>query len=168
MSDNEDHSRLDKLLARYGAEEKSNAVRRELERLLGQVLDIADALHDLELHCADLERKGVQGIPRKSVNVVLRMLMAVLKSHQVEPMNCKGQTFDLNRHEVLGTRTIRRGSDDVVLEETMHGYMWQQRVLRHAKVIVSRVEAEPGAVGKRANRRARGRSRSAVNREIPS
>jgi hypothetical protein len=50
----------------------------------------------------------------------------------------------------------------------MHGYMWQQRVLRHAKVIVSRVEAEPGAVGKRANRRARGRSRSAVNREIPS
>src|SRR5437879_1127450 len=124
MSDSEDHSHLSKLLTRYDAEERSNAVRHELERLLRQLLGLADALQDIEVHCAELEQKGVQGIPRKSVNVVLRMLMAALKSHQVEPMNCKGQTFDLDRHEVLGTRTMRRGSDDVVLEETLHGYMW--------------------------------------------
>jgi molecular chaperone GrpE len=165
MTNSEGHLSLGKLLAGYDAEEKSKAAQRDLERLLTELLGIADVLHDLELHCTELQRKGVQDVPRKSVHVVRRMLMGVLKSHQVEPMNCKGQTFDLDKHEVLDTKSVCGGSDDIVLEENVHGYMWQQRVLRHAKVIISRAEAEPEPITKRKKRRQRGRKHSAANKE---
>jgi len=168
MTNNERHWSLGRLLAGYDAEEKSKAAERELEQLLFQLLDLADALNDLELHCAELERKGMKGVPHKSVRVVLRMLMATLKSHQVEPMSCKGQTFDLDKHEVLHTKRVRGGSDDIVLEESVHGYTWRQRVLRHAKVVVSCAEALPDVVDKRVARRLRGRRRSAVSKGTAS
>jgi len=148
MTNHEGQQLLNKLYAGFSAEEKFRDAQRQLERLLKDLLAVADALHDLESHCAELEHKGVEGVPRKSVYVVLGMLMSVLKSHQVEPMNCKGQAFDLDRHEVLDTKKVRGGSDDVVLEESIHGYLWQDRVLRHAKVIISRAEAAPDPVEK--------------------
>jgi len=155
MTSNEGGMDLSRLLTGFDAAEKAKAQHRQLEQLLVELLGIADALHELERHLADLERKGVQDVPRRSIEIVLRKLLTVLKSHQVERMDCKGQPFDLERHEVLEVKPVRGMSDDIVLEECVHGYMWHPRVLRHAKVIISRAEAVPEPVGKRAKRRKR-------------
>jgi molecular chaperone GrpE len=165
MTNSEKSLSFDRMLAGYDAEEKSKATQRQLERLLVELLGIVDALRDLELHCAELERKGTKGVPRRSVDIVLRKVMAVLASHHVTPMNCKGQPFDLEKHEVMEVKSVRDSSDDIVLEESVHGYMWRERVLRHAKVIISRAEAASNPSGKAARRGKRSRKRSAGSQE---
>jgi molecular chaperone GrpE (heat shock protein) len=135
--------------------ERSKTPQRRLEHLLVELLSIADALHELEQHCADLRSKGVEGAPRQRVNDVLHKLLAVLKSQQVERMDCKRQPFDLERHEVLEVRQVRGMADDIVLEEVVQGYVWNDRVLRHAKVVISRAENAPEPLSKRARRRKR-------------
>src|SRR5262249_61381870 len=97
--------------------ERSKTPQRRFEHLLVELLSIGDALHELEQHCADLESKGVEGAPRKPVNDVLLKLLAVLKSQQVERMDCKRQPFDLERHEALEVKPVRGMADDIVLEE---------------------------------------------------
>jgi len=135
--------------------ERSKTPQRRFEHLLVELLSIGDALHELEQHCADLESKGVEGAPRKPVNDVLLKLLAVLKSQQVERMDCKRQPFDLERHEALEVKPVRGMADDIVLEEIVQGYMWNDRVLRHAKVVISRAENAPETLSKRARRRKR-------------
>jgi molecular chaperone GrpE len=168
MANDEGGLSLDRFLAGYNSEEKAKAVSRELEQLLAELLGVADALHDLEQHCAALERKGLQGVPRKSVEVVLRKLVATLKAHRVEPMDSKGQLFDPRKHEVFETRSVPGGADDVVMEELVHGYTWNDRVLRHGKVIISRGEPIPEAEGRRAKRRQRGRKRASAQKGTKS
>src|SRR5262245_42903389 len=134
MTNEDGRMDVSRLLSGFDAAEKAKAQQRQMEQLLVELLGIADALHELDRHCADGESKGNRGVPgRRSVQVVLRRLMAVLKSHQVEPMDCKDQPFDLEKHEVLEVKSVRGGSDDIVLEECIHGYTWNSRVLRHAK-----------------------------------
>jgi hypothetical protein len=136
-----DDAALGRLFAGYQADEKLKATEKRLELLLLELLRVADALQDLGLHCAELERKGVQGLPSKSVDVVLRRLLAALRTQQVEPMECKGKPLDLDRHEVVEVKPMPDVPDDIVLEEILRGYVGPDRILRHAKVIISRHES---------------------------
>jgi molecular chaperone GrpE len=144
----------------YHAIDIERAQQKRLDQFLLELVGIADTLYDLSLHCAELERKGIEGLPRRSVEVVRRRLLAALKSQQVEPMNCKGQPLDLARHEVIEVKDVRGTADDIVLAETVPGYMEGDRVLRHAKVIISRARPIPKRPSKRAKRRRRGHEHS--------
>jgi molecular chaperone GrpE (heat shock protein) len=137
----------EKLAAQQGRldqlDQQVRAQSRQFDELVLDVLAIADILHELEKHFADLERTGVQGLPRKSVEVAVRRLLAVLRKHSVEPMNSAGQPLDLHRHEVVEVRQVRDQRDDIVLEEIVRGYVLRDRVLRHAKVVITQDEAAP-------------------------
>lgn len=113
---------------------------REMHSLLSELLKITDALGDLERHCAQLEHEGVAKVPRRSIGIVHRMLLRALKTQHVEPMNCKGQVIDLERHEVIEVKHVPELATDIVIEESVPGYMWHARVLRSAKVIASQAE----------------------------
>jgi molecular chaperone GrpE (heat shock protein) len=158
---------IDKLFAGYDAQERLNSQQRRFEQLLVELLSVVDALHDLEQYCDGLERKGVQGVPRRSVEVVLRRLMGVLKSQQVEPMNCKGQPLDLERHEVIEVKDMHDMPDDVVLEESVRGYIGPNRVLRHAKVVISRAAARETGIDQSARKPKRS-ARKTVSRKKES
>ncbi len=138
--------RLDDLLALFAtcdSAELMNAREREhrnqVRGLLIDLLGVADALHELERHCAQLKSAGDSRAPRKSVELVRRMLMRVLKSQHVVPMKCKGYHVDLERHKVVEVKHVPETPDDVVLHENLQGYMWQDSVLRAAEVVVSGV-----------------------------
>jgi len=152
-------SGFDKFLSAYDAAEQHRAQQKQLEHFLLELLGVADTLHDLERHCGELEGKGVQGLPR-SLSILRRRLLAALKGQQVEAMNCKGQPLDLSRHEVIDVRAVQGASDDIVLEERVPGFMRADRVLRHAKVIVSKAQPAAAPLGKRAKRRKRGRGQA--------
>ncbi len=152
-------------------EQQASAQQQRFDGLVLDLLGVADSLHALDDHFAELERRG-ERVPRKSVDVALRKLLGVLKKHRVEPMQCTGLPLDLDHHEVVEVKHVRDTPDDIVLEESVRGYLSADRVLRYAKVVVSRNEAvAPSAKPstKRGTRRSRAkRASSRRSKELTS
>jgi molecular chaperone GrpE (heat shock protein) len=52
-------------------------------------------------------------------------------------MNAAGGKLDLDLHEVVAVSQTSRAEADSVIEEAAPGYLWNGRLLRRAKVVVS-------------------------------
>jgi len=103
-------------------------------RLLRNFLMVAD---DLE---RALRAEGDQESLRDGVEMTHRSLKQILKQEGVEQIEAKGERFDPEWHEAVGTIpyqevNVRR---DTVVEVTQEGYTLNRRLLRPARVIVAR------------------------------
>ena len=77
-----------------------------------------------------------QSSDRQGVELIRQNLLDQLKQQQVVPMLSLGQPFDSQRMYAIG----RQASDappNTVIQEVTRGYLWRDRVLREAQVIVS-------------------------------
>lgn len=74
----------------------------------------------------------------EGVELTLKGLQATIKKYGLEPIESVGKPFDPNLHEAL----VMEASDDVpaqyVLREFEKGYHFKERLLRAAKVVVSK------------------------------
>lgn len=107
-----------------------------IERLLDVVDDFARMIEASEKQEAsgDSLRTGVEMIYRK--------LMEELKKLGVEPIETVGKPFDENTQEAIMRQPAPEGTEPgTVLHEAQRGYMMNDRVLRHARVIVASDEA---------------------------
>jgi molecular chaperone GrpE len=75
---------------------------------------------------------------RGGLQQTLKGFEAVLGNEGVRPFSVKGQPFDPNIAEAIGTQKAEGVDDDVVLEEVQKGYRLGDDVLRPAKVIVAK------------------------------
>jgi len=118
--------------------------RHQTEALLLGMIEIADSLRELERYCGELVAKGQKEVPQRSSGLILRKLLKLLGQAGVRPMKATGEPLDLARHEVVAVRAHRSAADDIVLEETVDGYLWNEQTLRRARVVISRLEAGEG------------------------
>ena len=104
-------------------------------RLLRNFLSVAD---DLERALNAENREGAA--LRQGVEVTRRSLEQLLKQEGVERIRAKGETFDPNWHEAVGTVPRERvdAANDTVVDVTQPGYRMDGRLLRPARVIVAR------------------------------
>lgn len=65
-------------------------------------------------------------------------MLKTLAEHQVERIEAEGQPFDPQIHEAMIQQPSSDHPDKTVLKELAKGYRLQERVLRPAKVIVSK------------------------------
>lgn len=72
------------------------------------------------------------------VKMTLDGMLKMLAEHQVERIEAEGQPFDPQIHEAMIQQPSSDYPDKTVLKELAKGYRLQERVLRPAKVIVSR------------------------------
>ena len=63
--------------------------------------------------------------------------MKVLDDQGVKKMESVGEPFNVDYHEALLQRPDDSVEPHTVLEEIEKGYMYKDKVIRHAKVIVS-------------------------------
>ena len=84
----------------------------------------------------------------RGVELIYQKLMKILEAQGLAPFDSNGTPFDVGYHDAL----LQVARDDVppgtVVEEIARGYKLNDRVLRHAKVIVSAaVESESAPQG---------------------
>jgi len=72
-----------------------------------------------------------------SVIALGRKIVAIMKHHQVEPLDTIGQPLDADTSDVAGSEASEGVPTGVVLRELQVGYTWPQGLLRRAKVVVS-------------------------------
>lgn len=106
---------------------------------------IAPLLRKLLHHYEDLE-KGIQLLETTVQNdkviagfkMIKRNLETIFREEGVKPMESKGKPLDTNKQEVVLAMESAELDEDTVMDEVEKGYMYKNRVLRPAKVIVSK------------------------------
>ncbi len=111
-------------------------VLREQEQFLRSFLGIADDLEQALKHINlnDPAHKGIQ--------VVYDGVMSLLMRKGVERIAAEGQPFDPHCHEAVAVLPSHEaGVEDMhIVAVTLPGYMYADRVLRPAKVVVAKQE----------------------------
>lgn len=74
---------------------------------------------------------------REGVDMIRRSLLEVLQQRQVVPLEVLGQPFDPERMHALGRQESEEVAENTVVEEVVRGYLWQNRILREAQVMVA-------------------------------
>ena len=74
--------------------------------------------------------------------MTLKGLLGSLEKYDVKPVVSTGEPFDPNFHEALAMEASRDVPEQVVLQEFEKGYLYKDKLLRPAKVIVSKGDVE--------------------------
>ena len=119
------------------SKEKDDFVQFANERLLQELIQIEDNLERaLEVPNATLESL------KEGVEMIQKQFSTFLKNQKVESIEAIGTDFDPTLHEVLNQQESEEHEENTVIEEYSKGYTLNGRILRPAKVVISKKPAE--------------------------
>jgi len=121
------------------ARDREDWRRHAQEQLLREILPVLDNF-DRAL-AAEPGPAGEAGF-RAGVELIHRDFLKALERVGVRPFSAVGERFDPQRHEAVARVERRDVADQTIVAETMRGYLFQERVLRPAQVVVA-VDAAP-------------------------
>lgn len=107
----------------------------------GIILELLDILDDLErsVSLAETHKEDFQAF-LKGVEMILAHLYQMLKEYGLKPIEAEGKIFDPHFHEALLQVENKDLTENTVVEELQKGYLLNERVIRTAKVKVSKKE----------------------------
>jgi len=105
----------------------------------GIILEFLNILDDLErtVNLAEAQKQDPEAF-LKGVEMILAHLYEMLKAYGVKPLEVKGKIFDPHCHEALIQVEDNNLPEHTVVEELQKGYMLNDRIIRTAKVKVSK------------------------------
>lgn len=116
--------------------EKQDFVKYANEGIIGEFLDIMDNL-ERSLSAAEEKHQDYDAF-LKGIEMVMANIYELLKRNNVKPIEAKGKIFDPHAHEVLMQEENDELEEGTVLEEFQKGYLLGEKVVRTAKVKVSK------------------------------
>jgi molecular chaperone GrpE len=119
----------------------SSLIRNANESLLSSLLPILDDFHRSLKSGKDL--KDTDAFYR-GIELIASKLTRTLELEGLKPFESVGHPFDVQYHDALLQVPRSDVPPHTVIEEVERGYMLNDRVLRHAKVIVSTAPELPG------------------------
>ncbi len=116
--------------------EKADLIKYGGEKAMLELLPVID---DLERALEAIGQTADVDALKEGVNLIYNKFMAYLDKQQVKPMESTGAAFDSDIHEAV---TIFPAPDESqkgkVIDTVLKGYMINDKVLRHAKVVVGK------------------------------
>lgn len=111
-----------------------NLLKYAAESFITKLLPVIDDFERSLLHIEDAKNSSqiVEGI-----KLVYSKLLKTVEDQGVKRIECIGQPFDVNYHEAVMQMKNDSVPPHTVIEEIQSGYIYKDRVIRHAKVIVS-------------------------------
>jgi molecular chaperone GrpE len=137
-------SQLKYLQADFENYKKMVAREREMyemcatEEVIKRLLPIID---NLEIAIASAKQNEDETSFVEGIEWIYKDLMAVLGKEGLKPIKAVGEKFDPYKHEVIMTVVDDGLPEDTVLEELEKGYMLGSKLIRTAKVKVSKVKS---------------------------
>ncbi|MFH1538097.1 MAG: nucleotide exchange factor GrpE [bacterium] len=123
--------------------ERADTIAFANEGIIRKLLGVVDNL-DRGISCAEGEGGSEEDL-LAGIKLVSKQFLDVLSDYGVEPFESAGQPFDPTRHECLYVLERDDLPDQTNVEELEKGFKMRDRVLRVAKVSVSKKpQAEDG------------------------
>jgi len=114
--------------------EKADLIKNGAESAMRELLPVVD---DLERALAAIDKGGDLDSLKEGVDLIYNKFMKYLESQHVTAIDSTGKDFDTDVHEAV---TMFPAPDPAmkgkVIDTTIKGYMINDKVLRHAKVVV--------------------------------
>ena len=114
-------------------EERTKLFKYAGEELAKAILPILDDLH----RTLESDGKGKARSILEGIELIVAKLDKTLEEQGIVPFDSVGQDFDADLHEALMSEKSDKG-DNVILKEFEKGYKYDDKILRHAKVVVSK------------------------------
>ena len=127
-----------RLLAEFDNFKKRNIEeRRQILQYDGKdfIVNILPVLDDLDRTLSIKELKNNKNI-YSGIKMIIDKINKILDDKGVKSYKSVGEAFDTSVHEALMMKKTNKKSG-LVLEEFEKGYLYHDKVIRHAKVIVS-------------------------------
>jgi molecular chaperone GrpE len=122
---------------RRGLKEREEAHHFGHQNLVKDLLPTVDNLERALEHAEGSDSANLEGL-LQGVDLVLRELVAALRKHSVELVEAENQTFDPAVHEAVGQVADASLPPNTVAHVLQKGYQLHDRMLRPARVMVTR------------------------------
>ncbi len=114
------------------------------EQMARELLSVVDHLALAVKHAGEAD-EGNQGL-RQGVELVYKQLRDVLEKFGITPFSAQGEPFDPAKHDAVMQEVTDTVPENTVVQVLQEGYLYHDKVLRHARVSVSKKPvAEPAA-----------------------
>ena len=139
----EAHDRLLRMQADFenfrkrAAKEHLEAIQFGPQNLVKDLLSVVDNLDRAVDHAQESEGGDLQGL-LQGVELVQRGLLGVLEKHHVESIEALGEPFNPAFHEAMAQVADDAVAPNMVIEVLEKGYQLRNRLLRPAKVVVTK------------------------------
>ena len=117
--------------------EKADAVQFANERLLKELVEIDDNMN----RALNTPNTSLESL-KEGVEMIQKQFATFLKNQKVEPVEATGKPFDPSLHEVMTQLESEEHEENTVIQEYSTGYTLNGRILRSAKVVISKKPAE--------------------------
>lgn len=114
--------------------EVQESVRKSTEKMVSCLLNILD---DLESAISAGETTENKDVLLDGIKMVYKNLYKLLENEGLERLECVGQPFDPNLHEILTQVPLNEHETGTILEETRKGFMFKGKVLRPGLVKIA-------------------------------
>lgn len=127
-----DMDNLRKRLAR----EHEKARRRTLERFMNDLLPVRDSL-ERGLEAVEDPSATVETL-KEGKQLIMKMLSKVMGDHGLKTIDPLGEPFDPEKHEAMTMMVSDQHDENTIIDVIEKGYQLNDRLIRPAKVVVSR------------------------------
>ena len=142
---------------RRSENDQFNLINYAAESFIIKLLPVVDDFERSMEHIDDIEStKSV----KDGIKLVYEKLLKLLSEQGVKKMQTKGEPFNVDYHDALMQKKDDSVPPHTVLEEIESGYMYRDKVIRHAKVIVSEESTDNSQISNE------GSSESSTEKEI--
>ena len=120
--------------------EKETALKYAEENIIKEILPCLDNLEravNQDQHNENFAAQLLEG-----VQLTIKGLMSSLEKAGLKPLASVGEPFDPNFHEALVMEASKDVPEQRIIQEFEKGYMLKDRLLRAAKVVVSKGDVE--------------------------
>lgn len=111
-----------------------NLINYAAESFIIKLLPVVDDFERSMEHIDDIDNNKAV---KEGIKLVYEKLLKLLNEQGVKKMQTKGEPFNVDFHDALMQRKDDSVPSHTVLEEVESGYIYRDKVIRHAKVIVS-------------------------------
>lgn len=111
-----------------------NLINYAAESFITKLLPVVDDFERSMEHIDDIDNNTAV---KEGIKLVYEKLLKLLNEQGVKKMQTKGEPFNVDFHDALMQRKDTSVPPHTVLEEVESGYLYRDKVIRHAKVIVS-------------------------------
>ncbi|MDP2207879.1 MAG: nucleotide exchange factor GrpE [Bacteroidota bacterium] len=116
-----------------------NITRFANENLIEKLLVVLDDFERFLQHAQEENTDSLNDPFFQGIDLIYNKMLKILEQQGLTKMNTTGQPFDVNIHDALMVmpNTDFKTLPNIVIKEVESGYTLHDKVLRHAKVIVS-------------------------------
>ncbi len=115
--------------------------RKNLTKFAGESL-VKDLLPVLDDFSRTIDSIKEDGPVKDGVNLVKSKLEKTLEENGIKAFDSIGNEFDPELHEALMSQESEDKEEGIILNEFEKGYKFHDKILRHAKVVVSKAKQE--------------------------